>query len=73
MAETRPIISILLDGRHLWMSFLVVENSVNYDQFILGRKFSRKFSRNFSVPIDLNDVLKDPERKEEKKPVNHDK
>ena len=64
-----PIISLQLGGRHLWMSFLVVENLDESDQFILGRDFVR----NFDVMIDLNDGLiriKDPERKYEKKPLN---
>ena len=62
-----PIISLQLGGRHLWISFLVVENLEESDQFILGRDFVR----NFDVTIDLNDGLiriKDPERKYEKKP-----
>ena len=64
-----PIISLLLGGRHLCMSFLVVENLDESDQFILGRDFVR----NFDVTIDLNDGLiriKDPERKYEKKTLN---
>ena len=64
-----PIISLQLGGRHLWMSFLVVENLDESDQLILGRDFVR----NFDVMIDLNDGLiriKDPERKYEKKPLN---
>ena len=63
-----PIISLQLGGRHLWMSFLVVENLDESDQFILGRDFMR----NFDVTTDLNDGLiriKDPERKYEKKPL----
>ena len=51
------------------MSFLVVENLDESDQFIL----ERDFLRNFDVTIDLNDELigiKDPERKYEKKPIN---
>ena len=62
-----PIISLQLGGRHLWMSFLVVENLDESDQFILGRDFIR----NFDVTIDLDDGLirkKDPERMYEKKP-----
>ena len=50
------------------MSFLVVENLDESNQFILGRDFVR----NFDVTIDLNDGLiriKDPERKYEKKTV----
>ena len=64
-----PIISLQLGGRHLWMSFLVLENLDESDQFILGRDFVR----NLDVTIDLNDGLiriKDPERKYEKKPLN---
>ena len=64
-----PVISLQLGGRHLWMSFLMVEILDESDQFILGREFVR----NFDVTIDLNDGLiriKDPERKYEKKPLN---
>ena len=64
-----PIISLQLGGRSLWMSFLVVENLNESDQFILGQDFVR----NFDVTIDLNDGLiriKDPERKYEKEPIN---
>ena len=64
-----PIRSLQLGGRHLWMSFLVVENLDESDQFTLRRVFVR----NFDVTIDLNDGLiriKDPERKYEKKPLN---
>ena len=64
-----PIISLQLGGRHLWMTFLVVENLDESDQFILGKDFVR----NFDVKIDLNDGLiriSDPERKYEKKPLN---
>ena len=64
-----PIISQQLGGRHLWMSFLLIENLDESDQFILGRDFVR----NIDVTIDLNDGLiriKDPERKYEKKPLN---
>ena len=60
-----PIISLQLGGRHLWMSFLVVKNLDESDQFIL----ERDFVRNFDVKIDLNDGLiriKDPKRKYEK-------
>ena len=64
-----PIISLQLGGRHLWMSFLVVENLDESDQFILGRDVVR----NFIVTIDLNDRLiriKGPQRKYEKNPLN---
>ena len=40
-------------GRDLWMSFLVVENLDDADQFILGRDFVR----NFDVMVDLNNGL----------------
>ena len=63
------IISLQLGRRHLWMSFLVVENLHESDHFILGRDFVR----NFNVTSDLIDGLiriKDPERKYEKKPIN---
>ena len=62
-----PIISLQLGGRYLWMSFLVVENLDESDQFILGRDFVRNFD------VTINDGLiriKDPERKYEKKPLN---
>ena len=64
-----PIISLLLGGRHLWMSFLAVVNLDESDQFIIGRSFVR----NFDVKININDGLiriKDPERNYEKKPIN---
>ena len=64
-----PIISVQLGGRHLWMSFLVVENLDESGQFIPGKDFVRSFD----VTIDLNDGLiriKNPERKYEKKPLN---
>ena len=66
----RPSIkSLQLGGRHLWMSFLMVENLDESNQFILGRDFVR----NFDVTVDLNDGLiriKDPESNYEKKPLN---
>ena len=43
-----PIIALNLGERNLWMSFLVVENLDESDQFILGRDFIR----NFDVTID---------------------
>ena len=52
------------------MSFLVVENLDESDQFNLGRNFVR----NFDFTIDLNNVLiqvKDAERRYEKKTVNN--
>ena len=63
-----PIIWLQLGGRHLWMSFLIVENVDESDQFILGQNFLR----NFDVTIDLNDGLiriEDQERKYEKEPI----
>ena len=54
--------------RDLWMSFLVVENLDDADQFILGRDFVR----NFNVMIDLNNGLiwiRNPDRKYVKKPI----
>ena len=51
------------------MSFLVVENLVESDQFILGRDFIK----NFDVTIDLNNAMfriRNPERKYVIKPVN---
>ena len=51
------------------MSFPVVENLDDSDQFILGRNFVR----NFEVMIDLNNGLvriRNPDRKYVKKPIN---
>ena len=64
-----PIIALNLGERKLWMSFLVVENLDESDQFILGRDFIR----NFDVTIDLNNAMfriRNPERKYVFKPVN---
>ena len=50
------------------MSFLVVENLDDSDQFILGRDFVR----NFYVMIDLNNRLiriRNPDRKYVKRPI----
>ena len=69
MTERTPIISLQLGGKHLWMSFLVVENLDESDRFIQRRDFVR----NFDVTIDLKDELiriKDLERKYDKKPLN---
>ena len=38
-----PFISLLLGGRYHWMSFLVVENLDESDQFILGGDFVSNF------------------------------
>ena len=53
VAGRTPITVFLVGGRDLWMSFLVVENLDDADQFILGRDFVR----NFDVMIDLNNGL----------------
>ena len=53
VAERTPIMFLHMGGRNLWMSFLVVENLDDYDQFILGRDFVR----NFDAMIDLNNGL----------------
>ena len=59
----------LIYSRILWMSFLVVENLDESDQFILGRDFIR----NFDVAIDLNNAMfriRNPDRRYAFKPVN---
>ena len=64
-----PIIALNLGERNLWMSFLVVENLDESDQFILGRDFIS----NFDVTIDLNNAMfriRNPGRKYVIKPVN---
>ena len=64
-----PIIALNLGERNLWMSFLVVENLDESDQFILGRDFIRKFD----VTIDLSNAMfriQNPERKYVFKSVN---
>ena len=64
-----PIIALNLGERNLWMSFLVVENLDESDQFILGRDFIR----NFDVTIDLNNAIfriRNPDRRYAIKPVN---
>ena len=58
-----------MGGRDLWMSFLVVENLDDSNQFILGKDFVK----NFDVMIDLSNGLiriRNPDRKYVKKPVN---
>ena len=58
-----------MGGRDLWMSFLVVENLDDSDQFISGRDFVR----NFDLMIDLNNGLiriRIPDRKYLEKPIN---
>ena len=69
VAGRTPITVLHTGGRDLWMSFLVVENLDDDDQFILGRYFVR----NFDVMIDLNNGLiriRNPDRKYVKKPIN---
>ena len=69
VAGRTPITVLHMGGRDLWMSFLVVENLNDADQFILGRDFVR----NFDVMIDLNNGLiriRNPDRKYVKKPIN---
>ena len=69
VAGRTPITVLHMGGRDLWMSFLVVENLVDTDQFILGRDFVR----NFDVMIDLNNGLiriRNPDRKYVKRPIN---
>ena len=64
-----PTIALNLGERNLWMSFPVVENLDESDQFILGRDFIR----NFDVSIDLNNTMfriRKPDRKYVIKPVN---
>ena len=65
-----PILALNLgEGNLLWMSFLVVENLDESDQFISGRNFIK----NFYVTIDLNNSMfriRNPERKYVIKPVN---
>ena len=64
-----PIIALNLGQRYLWMSFLVMENLIESDQFILGSDFIR----NFDVTIDLNNAMfriGNSERKYVIKPVN---
>ena len=53
MLGRTPIIALNLGKRNLWMSFFVVENLDEPDQFILGRDFIR----NFDVTIDLNNAM----------------
>ena len=69
VAGRTPITVLHMGGRDLWMSFLVVENLEDADQFILGRDFFR----NFDVMIDFNNGLiriRNPNRKYVKRPIN---
>ena len=68
MAGRTPITVLHMVGRDLWISFLVVENLDDSDQFILDRDFVG----NFDVMIDLNNGLiriRNPDWKYVKKPV----
>ena len=68
LINTISITVLHMGGRDLWMSFLVVENLDDADQFILGRDFVR----NFDVMIDLNNGLiriRNPDRKYVKRPI----
>ena len=69
VAGRTPITILRMGGRDLWMSFLVVENLDDSDQFILGRDCVR----NFDVMIHLNNGLiriRNPDRKFVKRPIN---
>ena len=69
VAGRTPITVLHMGGRDIWMSFLVVENLDDADQFILGRVFVR----NFDVMIDLNNGLiriRNPDRKYVKRTIN---
>ena len=67
--DRTPIKALNLGERNLWISFLVVENLDESDQFILGGDFIR----NFDVMIDLNNAMcriRNPDRRYAIKPVN---
>ena len=69
VAGRTPKTVLHIGGRDLWMSFLVVENLDDSDQFILGRDFVRTFD----VMIDLNKGLKrirNPVGKYVRRPIN---
>ena len=69
VAGKTPITVLHMGGRDIWMSFPVVGNLDDADQFILGRDFVR----NFDVMIDLNNGLiriRNPDWKNVKKPIN---
>ena len=73
LAGRTPITVLHMGGRDLWMNFLVVENVDDSEQFILGRDFVR----NFVVMIDLNNglirIIRNPDRKYVKKPINNNR
>ena len=48
-----PIKALNLGERNLWISFVVVENLDESEQFFL----SRDFIRNFDLTIDLNNAM----------------
>ena len=69
VAGRTPITVLHMGGRNLWMSFLVVVNLDDLDQFILGRDFVK----NFDVLIDLNNGLiriRNLDQKYARKPIN---
>ena len=69
VAGRTPVTVLHMGGRDLWMSFLVVENLDDADQFIL----SRDLVRNFYVMTDLNNGLiriRNPDRQYVKRPIN---
>ena len=69
VAGRKPISVLHMGGRDHWMSFRVVENLDDSDQFMLGRVFVR----NFDVMINLNNGLiriRNSDRKYVKKPIN---
>ena len=68
VAGRTPKTVLHMGGRDLWMSFLVVENLEDSDQFILDRGFVR----NFDVMIKLNNSvirIRKPDRNYIKKPI----
>ena len=69
LAGKTPITVLHMGGRDLWMTFLMVENLDDSDQFILGLDFVR----NFDVMIDWNNGLiriGNTDRKNVKRPIN---
>ena len=69
VAGRTPIMVLNMGGRDLLMSFQVVENLDDSDQFIWGRDFVRSFD----VMINLNNGLtriRNPDLKYVKKPIN---
>ena len=67
--DITPIIAMNLGERNLWMSFLVVENLDESNQFILGRDFIS----NFDITMNLYNVMfriRYPEKKYVIEPVS---